>query len=784
MKKFLGLLFALIIIVACYYEFSQKWVEITVAEHIKIEHKWGGATLGYSPNSGVSLLEKHGCLFKDLNRNGKIDLYENWKESPEKRAKDLASRLSIDEIAGLMLYSGHQAVPMPSYGEWFAPYNGVRLEESGLPHSALTDDQKKFLREDNLRAVLVVRVESPRIAAEWNNNLQAYVEGLGHGIPVNISSDPRNEAEAWAEFNAGSGGKISLWPCPLGLAATFSPEIVERFGEVAASEYRALGIATALSPQIDLATEPRWLRFYGTFGEDPKLDADIARAYIDGFQSSKGESEIQNGWGYQSVNAMVKHWPGGGSGEGGRDAHFSYGKYAVYPGNKIQDHIYPFIEGAFKLNGKTQKASAVMPYYTISYGLNPSGENVGNSFSKYIITDLLREKYGYNGVVCTDWVVTGEPAKLGDSWGKSWGVEHLSVSERHYKALKAGVDQFGGNNEKKPVIDAYHMWVNDFGEELAKERFQNSAERLLLNMFRTGLFDNPYVDPERTEKLVGCPEYMAEGYAAQLKAGILLKNHNNILPIKTGKIQNSAKELDVPKVYIPKRHVPESKGFFGQKEKERWEYAIDTSLVSRYYDVVLDPKMADFAIVGMKEPYGGYGFDLNDIQKGGNGYLPISLQYSEYIADLARETSIAGGDPDEKFTNRSYKNKSIRASNYEDLQMVKDTKKIMGNRPVIVVISALRPFVAEFEPYSDGIFLSLGVQYQAIMDLMSGQAEPYGLLPMQMPKNMITVERQNEDVYGDMDPYVDEDGNVWDFAFGLNYEGIINDARTKKYSWK
>lgn len=335
----------------------------------------GGQTLGYFPGSGVRILYSDGYAFKDLNRNGILDCYEDWRYTPEERAEDLAKRLSVEEIAGLMLYSSHQAVPTDSVGYWSSTYNGTSLRESGLPHSAVSDKQRKFLRDDNLRAVLVVRVESPRIAAEWNNNMQAFVEGLGQGIPVNISSDPRNETRAWAEYNAGSGGKISLWPSPLGLAATFDPELVEKFGRIASAEYRALGIATALSPQIDLATEPRWNRFYGTFGEDPDLDTDMARAYIDGFQTSVGAAEIADGWGYESVNAMVKHWPGGGPEEGGRDAHFSFGKYTVYPGGNFEQHIRPFVEGAFRLNGKTRKAAAVMPYYTVSHGVDPSGKS-------------------------------------------------------------------------------------------------------------------------------------------------------------------------------------------------------------------------------------------------------------------------------------------------------------------------------------------------------------------------------------------------------------------------
>ena len=159
---------------------------------------------------------------------------------------------------------------------------------------------------------------------------------------------------------------------------------------------------------------------------------------------------------------MMKHWPGGGPEEGGRDAHYAYGKFAVYPGNNFDEHLVSFVDGALKLSGKTKMAAAVMPYYTISYNRDKNGENGGNSYSKYLITDLLRTKYHYDGVVCTDWGVTTDEGKTPDIFGgKSWGMETKTVAERHYKILMAGVDQFGGNNDAGPVIAAYNMGVKD-----------------------------------------------------------------------------------------------------------------------------------------------------------------------------------------------------------------------------------------------------------------------------------------------------------------------------------
>jgi len=732
----------------------------------------GGATLGYAPASGVTLIENKGYAFKDLNKNGTLDAYEDWRLSMEERIADLVGQMSVEQMAGLMLYSAHQSVPSGSRGFGSGTYNGKPFNESGAEASDLSDVQKKFLSDDNLRHVLVTSVQSPAIAARWNNNMQILVEGIGLGIPANTSSDPRHRTRSSAEFDLGSGGDISMWPASLGIAATFDPDLMRQFGEIASIEYRALGIATALSPQIDLATEPRWSRFSGTMGEDPDLATDMARAYVDGFQTSSGDHEILSGWGYHSVNAMVKHWPGGGPEEGGRDGHFGYGAYAIYPGNNLEDHLAPFTKGAFKLEGATSMASAVMPYYTISTDIDSKyGENVGNAYSKYIITDLLREKYGYDGVVCSDWGITNEVKSVDEFAGKSWGVETMSTGEKHYKAIDAGIDQFGGNNDMGPVLEAYNMGVAEHGEEAMRARFELSATRLLRNIFRTGLFENAYLDPVATEEIVGNPEYMKAGYEAQLKSVVMLKNSKQSLPIK-----------ERLKVYIPQRYIPAASNWFGRSTPERWEDAFSKEIVSKYFDVVETPSEADFALVGIQSPNGGVGYDAADLEKGGNGYVPITLQYGPYKAEHARETSLAGGSPFENFTNRTYKDKTNTASNLPDLALVVKTKQEMGDKAVIVVVNVSKPMVfSEIESSADAILVHMGVQDQALMDLITGASEPSGLLPFQMPADMKTVEEQFEDVPRDMSPYTDINGNVYDFAFGLNWSGVVSDARVTKY---
>lgn len=731
----------------------------------------GGKDISYSPASGIQILYDKGYAFKDLNRNGKIDIYEDWRKSSEERASDLVSQMSIEQISGLMLYSAHMRVPQYSRSKPMTfTYDGVPFKDSNADSSDLCDQLKKAVAEDNLRHVLLTKISSPQTAVKFNNKLQALAESLPLGIPTNNSSDPRNETRATDEYNEGSGSWASRWPTPLGLGASFDPEVVKDFGEVVSAEYRALGITTALSPQADIATEPRWRRGIGTFTEDPDLATDMTKAYIDAFQTSAEDPQAEDGWGMQSVNCMVKHWPGGASGEGGRDAHVGFGKYAVFPGGKFQTAADIFINGAFKLDGPTGYASAVMPYYTISSGIDPY--NVGNSFSKYMIQELLLDKYGYKGVVCTDWGITRDVKHVGIYSGKPWGMERKTVAERHYAVLKAGVDQFGGNNDKEPVLEAYRMWCEEFGEENARERFERSGRKLLMNFFRTGLFENPYLIPENTVKVFSNKDFRDRGYLAQLKSVIMLKNHGNVLPMK-----------EKSKVYFPQRQMPNVYGIGGNVQfAARYSYGFDLELLKEYYEFTENPQEADFAIAVLTSPITGRGYNIEELKKGGNGYIPMSLQWSKYTAEHAREVSLAGGDPDEKSDNRSYKGKTVVAENVYDIDFIAGMKKAMGEKPVIMVLPCMYPVVfSDVERFADAIVISFGVDPKAYLDIISGRYEPSGLLPVQFPASMKTVEEQYEDTPRDMECYKDADGNVYDFAFGMNWSGVINDERVQKY---
>ena len=304
-----------------------------------------------------------------------------------------------------------------------------------------------------------------------------------------------------------------------------------------------------------------------------------------------------------------------------------------------------------------------------------------------------------------------------------------------------------------------------------RARMEQSAVRLLKNIFRVGLFENPYLNPEVTKVVTGNIEFMKAGYDAQLKSIVMLKNKDKVLPLQKNQT-----------VYIPKRAAPAGRNFFGMETPATESYPINIEIAKKYFNVTENPAEADFALVIINSPNGGSGYSREDVNKGGNGYVPISLQYGKYTAVDARDPSIAGGDPLETFTNRTYRGKSVATFNANDLKMVLDTKKAMKGKPVIISVNMSKPMVfSEFEKDVDAIVATFEVQDQVILDILTGAAEPSGLLPLQMPADMKTVELQKEDMPFDMTCHTDSEGNVYDFGFGLNWSGVIKDARTEKY---
>jgi beta-glucosidase len=468
----------------------------------------------------ISQRTQEGLSYRDLNKNGQLDPYEDPRRPIDERVEDLLAQMTLEEKAGMLF---HAMLPMNQNGSlvegesFFGPFSTAEMVSSRL------------INHFNL-----VGGAPPRQIAEWSNRLQQLAESTRLGIPVSLSTDPRH---AFSDNPATSflAGPFSQWPEPLGLAAIGDAALVEEFGDIARQEYLAVGIRVALHPMADLATEPRWARNNGTFGEDAELASRLVAAYIRGFQGQA--------LGPQSVACMTKHFPGGGPQKDGEDPHFPYGREQVYPGDKFDYHLIPF-EAAFAAG-----TAQIMPYYGMPIGTQY--EEVGFGFNKGVITGLLRGKYGFDGVVCADWGLLTDAEIRGLPFpARAWGVEHLSRPERARKALDAGLDQFGGEQCPEVIVELVR------GGQVAEARIDESVRRLLRDKFRLGLFDNPYVDPDAAERVVGNSAFCAAGEQAQRRSIVLLKNGaaetGRTLPLQ-GR----------PKLYV-ENIAPEVAGRYGQ----------------------------------------------------------------------------------------------------------------------------------------------------------------------------------------------------------------------------
>jgi len=439
-----------------------------------------------------------GRAVRDLNGNGVLDPYEDPRRPIEERVDDLLAQMTLEEKAGLMF---HPPVLIGPEGEVLdepSPFGG--------------DGTTALIADRHLNHFNIYWAPEARLLAEWHNRLQRIAESTRLGIPVTISSDPRHAFED-GPATVSMAGSFSLWPEPIGLAAIGDEETVRRFGDIARQEYRAVGIHVALHPMADVATEPRWARIVGTFGEDFDLCARLTAAYIRGFQGDEP--------GPHSVFCVTKHFPGGGPQADGEDPHFPYGRDQVYPGGRFEDHLRPF-EAAFAAG-----TAQIMPYYGRPVGTEL--EPVGFGFNRGVITDLLRGRFGFDGVVCTDWsLVTDRPMPDGTVWlAKAWGVDELDTADRLAKIVDAGCDQLGGESLPELLVELVRSG------RIPESRIDESARRILRDKFRLGLFDDPYVDPDFAAAICGSDEFRAAGADAQRRALVLIAN-DELLPLAPG----------------------------------------------------------------------------------------------------------------------------------------------------------------------------------------------------------------------------------------------------------
>ena len=643
--------------------------------------------------------------------------------------------------------------------------------------------------------------------AKWANSIQEVAESSFYGIPAMISIDPANIS-----------GMIET----LSLASTMNPELAAEIGQETAKQYRAAGVTALLGPQVDIAS-PVMSRAGGTYGEDPQLTLDIATAYVNGMQSTYDENGEDLGWGDESVYCFTKHFGGAGSTEGGRDDHANGGRYSVFPGNNLEAHLITYLDGVFKLPGKTG-SSGIMTQYAINVDAegNPIGGEWAGAYNPYMYGIL--DEYGYDSLKITDWGVY--------QFAGVWGAEGLEEPDRIATSWERGANLLGGYSSVENAVAAYDILVERNGQEGADEILRNAVSNYINTMMNLEMFDMPYVDTAYADTVVNSEDAKAYGLETQKQSVVMIKNDGVIS-------EKAEASEDKPTVYIPYTYNTGFSVTWMQGISEgtpSWTPGMDLDIMGQYFNVVTDTlgeptgepdaegnptytkedltrataeeiAACDYVLVGMSGAYmtsyeanavgafGGptavmkvsntEGIEGKETATDGNTWYPATLQYGEYVAETAPETSISGKVlEDGTKENRSYKGNANQAPNYGDLEALQYAAEAAGDVPVIVSMKMDRGMVwSEVEPLADAILVSYNSQRnEAVAEIILGQTEPNGLLVFQQPANMETVEAQLSDVPRDMECYVDAAGNTYDFAFGMNWAGVIDDERTQKYS--
>jgi len=606
----------------------------------------------------VKTLTVDGLQFKDLNKNGQLDVYEDWRKSASVRAKDLVSQMTLEEKAGMMMHGTLRA--------------GGQMGAIGAGASYDLEANRKAITDGKVNSFITRLQAAPQILAEQNNKLQELAEASRLGIPLTISTDPRHHFQYVLGASSGGNG-FSQWPETLGFGALGDAKLVQRFGEIARQEYRVVGIHMALSPQADLGTEPRWSRITGTFSEDAQLVKRMVQAYIIGFQN--GATGINK----DSVITVVKHWVGYGAQPEGFDGHSAFGKYNVFPKNNFAYHIIPFT-GAFAAN-----VAGVMPTYPIPRDVTLNGkklEPVGAGFSKQLLTEELRGRYKFNGVIVSDWAITNDcngpcvdglppgqtptPAHI----GMPWGVEKLTRAERFIKGVNAGLDQFGGTEDSRILVDAVKAG------KLTEARLAESAYRIMLQKIQQGLFENPYVDAAQAASIAGSVAFVKEALDAQSRSLVLLENKNKTLPLSS----------KIKKLYL---------------------YKINPQVAQEYgFTVVPKPEDADLALVRAETPF-------------------ERLHPNYFFGARQHE-----GDLSFKDGNADYE--AIKAAS--------------AKVPTVVTIYLDRPAIlTNVKDKIAALLGNFGVSDAALFDVLTGKVAPQGKLPFELPSSMAEVKAQAED---------------------------------------
>ncbi|MGR0218698.1 glycoside hydrolase family 3 protein [Agromyces sp. ZXT2-6] len=443
-----------------------------------------------------------------------MDRYEDWRLPVEARAHHLLKEMTLEEKAGLMHITSEGRGPRPGGVTSPNPNTVGYVEDRNIRHLILRDNPKA--------SELAVRA----------NTYQEIAEGTRLGIPVVFTSNPRNHVNPTQQFGISEAtGVFSLWPGSLGIAATGDASVAREFAEIAREEWRAAGIHKIYGYQIETATEPRWTRVNGTFGESPDLNADIARELVLGFQGEE--------LGPDSVAQTVKHFPGDGPVDRGWDPHGERGQYALYPTpGSLYDYQLPPFAAAIEAG-----SSSVMSYYNVPlnegsaeqlprdlwYSETQQFEEIAGAYSSQFLQGVLGD-LGFEGYVNTD---------SGQLTDRAWGAQDLSMPERYAKAVTAGSALISDENDPTPLIEAVQTGL------LSERDLDPKVTLLLEEIFTLGLFENPYVDPAEADIVADDAANQAVADDAHRQSITLLRNDSGQLPIGDDRVDETRLFVEV-----------------------------------------------------------------------------------------------------------------------------------------------------------------------------------------------------------------------------------------------
>lgn len=721
------------------------------------------------------VLTEQGRQFKDLNANGQVDTYEDWRKPVEERVADLVERMTLEEKAGLMLIDTVNASCDPATGEFGTvpptalDFIGTQQMHRFIFRNVVDSGGRGACQVGGGGFATNVRV-TPAEAATFMNEMQELSEGTRLGIPVLYKSNARNhiDAQARAGINEAAGA-FSAFPKEAGVAAAALGEqakatgeatdgdmsVVEDFAEVMGAEWSSIGLRGMYGYMADLSTEPRWYRTHETFTEDAPLGANIMGRLVETLQGEIGKDG--NSLSPETDVALtMKHFPGGGPQELGFDPHYAFGKAQVYPGDAFGYHLQPF-EAAIEAG-----VSSIMPYYGVPVDVTHEGvdyDEVGMAFSDQVVNGLLRDQMGFAGYVNSDTGIIND---------RAWGLEGATIPERVAAAINSGTDTLSGFNQVQTIIDLVDAGL------VTEERVDLAAERLLAPMFEMGLFEDPYVDPAVATATVGSEENRAVALDLQRKSTVLLQNQEidgeSLLPLDGGETVYVLGNVDADEVAAAGYDVIDG----NDPAEQRTAADADVALVSMTARNVntgtyastspatgLNPEHVNPSVI---EGYDGldgqslYGESDACVINGGGACTDNGLRFG---GSFPWETSIID------FSGMA------DAESWEvtpSLDTVQQVMAEVGAENTVLDVYFRQPFVLdEASGLRDAgaILANFGNSTAALMDIVSGEFNPQGRMPFALAGTREAIIQQNSDTAGYDET---DDGALYPFGFGLSYE--------------